>query len=153
MLPSPDSNLTPLQAQRLARVLWGALLLGQIAFATVVIFVVQTGSGGARHQVDFLVWVAAGACVIGIPFGYFIRNEVYKKNWQSEVIRPGGYLTGNLVLWALGEGVALFSLSAALANGCLFPDLLPALPAFAVHLINFPTGKAMFPPVNPYQSS
>ncbi len=141
-----QATATPHKALMTIRLIWAALLAGQIMFM-VVIAVLQSinASPQADPQVaQVLFLVALAMLTTMIPVGYFIRNQVYKKNWQEDVVTPGGYVSGNILLLALCEGVALVGLVAVLIGGVIW-YAVPSLVAMAVQVINFPHGRPMWP--------
>jgi F0F1-type ATP synthase membrane subunit c/vacuolar-type H+-ATPase subunit K len=137
---------TPRQALLIARIIWAMLLLGQLVFAVVVLGLALSRTEERATELGaLLLWVALGMLVLAVVAGYFIRNQTYKAHWREHSVAPQGYVTGNIILLAMLEATAFFSLIAVLATGVIFPMILPGAAALVVQLINFPTGKAMQP--------
>lgn len=153
---SISPNMTPSLALRNLRIIWAALLGGQIVFLMVIAVLAAQGTagtgapgggGGAASVVVILGFVAAGLLVSGVIIGLFIRNQIYKANWQGDVVTPAGYFQGNLVFLALLEGVAMVGLVAALLAGTLMtPAIIPSVIAMGIQVINFPNGRPMMSP-------
>ena len=149
MIPNPGPNpATPQRALLTVRVLWFALLGGQMMFLIVVSMLISRGlvQPVPDEAARLFFGISWAMVLLGIPFGYFLRNQSYKKYWQADVITPQGYLVGNLMLWAICEGCSLATLCFCLLEGTLWPAILPSLLALSVQLYNYPDGKAMFPP-------
>ena len=148
-----DVPTDPAQALKTMIVLWFALISGQVMFFVVIVFLKNTGGGPASTSSDLpdllhvISWIALA---MAAPIGYFVRNQTYKANWQDEVVTPGGYITGNLLLLAMLEGAGMLALVGTFLADSLWPNALPALFAVLVQVINFPTGKPMRPTTNPY---
>jgi len=138
------------------RIIWAALVLGVVTFGAFVgLLVAAGGLPGAGHHAapaDMLTLIAVAMLVMMIPAGLFARNQFYKKNWRANVVTPSGYFTGNLLLLAMLEGVAMFSIVATLIIGAFGWAILPGVIALALLLVNFPTGRPMQPAENPYES-
>ncbi len=138
------------------RVLWAALVLGVLAFGAAVGAIVFSGGlPGAGHQsapADLLALIAGVMIVTLVPAGLFIRNQVYKRHWRENLVAPAGYFTGNLLLLAMLEGVAMFSIVATLIIGRFGWATLPGVIALGLMLVNFPTGRPMQPAGNPYET-
>ena len=129
------------------RLIWGAMILGELIFAGVVVFrplLAQPLLGDSFASVVLLyaVWVALA---VALPVGYFARNQIYKAHWREHTVTPTGYFKGNLVLLVLMDAVALFSLVTALLAGSFWPYGGPAILALLVQVLNYPTGKPLRP--------
>src|SRR5690606_27539302 len=92
-----------------------------------------------------LLGVNSVMLLICVAIGYFARMQLYKRHWHDNVVQPEGYFSGNLMLFALCEGMALLSIVNAMMAQEWYPYLLPGLAAVLVILINFPTGKPLKP--------
>ena len=82
--------------------------------------------------------------VTSVPVGYFIRGQIYKKNWEGDVVTPKGYMMGNIVLLAMCEAVSLCGLVATMIGHVVW-FAVPSLLAMAVQVVNFPLGGPMEP--------
>jgi len=151
MTTDHSTSTHPARALSTTIMLWGGLLSGQVTFV-IVILVLKSGnrsnpSSDLAELLHVISWIALAAAV---PMGYFIRNQTYKANWQGDVVTPGGYVTGNLLLLAMLEGAGMIALVGTLLADTIWPNLLPAILAMVAQAINFPNGKAMRPTTNPY---
>jgi hypothetical protein len=139
-------NITPGRALLSARVVWCALLGGQLAFVLVILGIwrsVDIHMQAEPHVRHLVRYAGVAALLVCVPLGYYFRMQTYKRYWRGSVIAPQGYFTGNLVLFALLETAGTISLAAALVSGSFWPAGVPAGIALAVHLANFPNGKPM----------
>lgn len=141
-----EQTQTPAAALLTLRILWGALIAGQIGFAVVLVVLWSTGTAAlddrlARRMLPFIV---AGAGVL-VPLAIFVRMQVYKAHWREDLIDPQGYFLGNLAFLAMLEGGSMASLVNALLGGTFVPYALPALFLLAVQVLAFPTGGPMHP--------
>jgi hypothetical protein len=135
-------NDDPKHALWLTRIIWAAMIAGQVIFMVVVPVVwSRHATDGAATNVLFVISMAMLLTLV--PFGYFVRMQVYKANWRDKIVTPGGYVTGNLILLAACEGVAMVGLVHAMLSGTLFPAVIPTILALVVQIINFPNGRAM----------
>ena len=140
------NGMTPEKALTTLRAIWAALLFGQISFmGFIAVNQASNPSAASDPQVGkIMFFVALAMLVTSVPIGYFIRSQVYKKNWHQDVITPSGYVTGNVILLSLCEAVALTGLAAAYISGVMW-YVGPSMVAMAVQVINFPHGGPMRP--------
>ena len=129
------------------RILWAALLMGQLIFLGVIVVVWETNPSfqPSPDVVKILFPIVIGMLLVGVPIGYVWRGQVYKRYWQDNVVAPQGYVGGNLFLLALCEGISLFGLATTMLNGSLWPTVVPSVIAMAVQVVNWPNGQAMVP--------
>ncbi|MBI1337040.1 MAG: hypothetical protein GC164_08770 [Phycisphaera sp.] len=145
MNDTPMKNQSPSAVQRTCWILWGAMLMGMGVFLAAAIYLNRQRTQPPNAQLAhtfFIVGIAVFFTVV--PAGYFIRIQSYKKNWVHDVVTPQGYLTGNLVLWAACEGVAMMGLAFGIATGVLWPTALCSAAAIAVMVMNYPHGSPMY---------
>jgi hypothetical protein len=148
-----DAELDRLLRQRSLisiRVLWAALLAGEGLLLVTVLLMWHRGvvPSSPPHVARAISYAGVILLVTLVPLGYFIRNQIYKRYWRGDAIAPGGYLGGNLSLYLLCEIVASASLVATMIareHGWQWLAATPAAVAVAVHIVNFPNGKAMLP--------
>ncbi|NJL30858.1 MAG: hypothetical protein HC898_04090 [Phycisphaerales bacterium] len=135
----------PQSALATARLLWTALLLGQavLLFGACAFTLMQMG-GGQTDTGHLLSYIALFMCLTMIPAGYVLRAQMYKRHWVGQAVRPRGYLLGNVILWAMCEGISLLGLVSVVLSGELIPNLIPTVLALGVLVVNFPNGAAMF---------
>jgi hypothetical protein len=131
-----------------ARILWGAMLLGQLIFLGVVLFQIQAASSGGLADLRNILFVVEWAMLAMIlPAGFLVRAIVFRKGTRDGVLAPAAYLTGTTMLLACCAGVAFFSLVSVLVTKELWPMILPGGVAMLIHVALFPTGRQMEPPV------
>jgi F0F1-type ATP synthase membrane subunit c/vacuolar-type H+-ATPase subunit K len=137
----------PKQTLLVTRIVWGALLAGQLMFLGVIVAMgrVQAVSAPLVDPQRMLFLVSAAFTVVAIGMGYFVRMQTYKAGWQGDAIRPASYFTGNLLLLALLEGASLLALVVTMLHGALWPTIAPAVVAMMMQVVNFPNGRAMEP--------
>jgi F0F1-type ATP synthase membrane subunit c/vacuolar-type H+-ATPase subunit K len=153
---TPDVEAQRIQVLRNARIMWAALLFGEIAFGAIVAALISGAFGDAPAADPDLAPIMTGVglltLVTVVPIAYFIRGQIYKRFWRDHAVAPQGYFTGNLLLWAMCEGVALFGLVVVLVTGSWSP-LLVAVVAMAVQIVNHPHGRPMLPAYSPYETA
>ena len=143
-----SGGLMPEQRERCVRqlrLIWAALLVGLVVMAVVLQNVLQRAGGGLSSVPAWLGWVPMALLLVGLPVSYFIRNQCYKRAWRGHQIDPSGYVTGNLVVFAVLETVAL--------TGLIISAMLPTAGAaraavaagFVLMLLNFPNGRPLDP--------
>ena len=144
----PGSESNPRGMLITTRILWAALLAGQIGFMFVILVIwSQKADSPAQNSEDvaqIIGYIAIAMLVLLTPIGYFIRNQVYKANWEGDVVTPLGYMRGNIILLAMLEGTAFLGLIGTLVQGSFGLPLVPAVVAMAIQVINFPHGRPMF---------
>lgn len=145
----PEYLSNPKAALLHLRIIWSGLLAGPVVFLFVVLALVSQQSDAAVQNdedvVRILGYIAIAMLVVLTPIGYFIRNQLYKASWQGNVVKPWGYILGNIILLAMVEAVSFFGLIGTLLAGS-FSSLpfIAAVIAMAIQVINFPHGRPMF---------
>lgn len=126
------------------RIIWFALIVGQLGFGVIVYLQARSGQAGDQSQLQGQMLAIATAILIGaIGLGYFARNQSYKKHWQANAVTPPGFFQGNLILFAALEFASFVTLVFVLLTGQLFPMILPAVASLAVQCVNYPSGLPM----------
>ncbi len=144
MAPPTQHTANPQRTLWVLRIVWFALIAGQLGFGFVAYMAAQQGQTDAQTQLSFQMLVIAVGMLIGaVGMGYFIRNQVYKRCWQTHAVTPQGFFMGNLLLFALLDGVSLLTFVFVMMSGQLFPMILPAVASLAVQCANFPSGTPM----------
>jgi len=144
MSMSPQVTNDPLEkVLRSARVIWAGLLLGQIAFAGAIGFLITRGDLGFKpgEASRLLTRISFGLLVLMVPLAYFVRGLIFRPPGEGEPLPPRDYLRGTIVFLAMCEGVALFGLVTTLLNGSFFPPAITTLIALIVQAMNFPDGR------------
>jgi hypothetical protein len=143
----PDRAIDTTDPQRALlqlRIIWAAMLAGQVAFLLIVLALVGRETAGASgFSAIGLFWIVVLALVVATPMSYGLRNQMYKRHWEQHRIQPRGYLSGNVILFGVMEGVCLLGLVVTLLEGRLWPNLLPCVAAMAIAAFNFPSGTPM----------
>ena len=142
------TNLTPQQTLKNMRIMWFAMLMGQVLFAAVVIGLSLTSEPESFESVKIIYMVAVVWGLMSVPISAFIRMQIYKKNWVENCVTPKGYASGMILSMAMIEGAALVSLVPILLHRTLGPTFALPVALIAVFAMNFPNGKAM-EPANP----
>ena len=140
----------PMPKLTLLRIAWGAMLLGQLTFAAVVgaLLFLSGDAEGSMVDAGFahtLFLIAVGLIIVAVPVALFVRNQVYKANWVGNAITPDGYFNGNIVLFAVMDGVASLALVGLFVTAGHWGFAAVAAAAILAHGANFPTGRPLQP--------
>jgi len=130
------------------RLLWGAMLMGQVAFLVVLVVLILQGMQGYvtdAGTAQNLLYISSGVMIFGALVGYFLRMQIYKAGWENDHVKPDAYFMGNLILFATLETVSLVALVSVLLVAQLIPFALPALVALILMAVNFPSSSPMRP--------
>lgn len=129
----------------MTRVIWAVLLLGQIIFVGITAWFIsnQSNPPADSNVVKMLTILTCVMLVTNTFMGVFIRSQIYKKNWQGQVVTPQGYFSGNLIMLASMEGVVLLGLVVCILAGSFWPAAVPTALAMAIYAVNFPHGGPM----------
>jgi hypothetical protein len=126
------------------RIIWSALIVGQVGFGAVVLYQVKIGQAGDQSQlVGQMLAIAIAVLIAAVGIGYFSRNQSYKKHWQGNAVTPPGFFQGNLILFAALEGASFITLIFVMTTGQVFPMILPAVASLGIQFANFPSGLPM----------
>ncbi len=137
---------TPPQALRMSRVLWVGLMIPQVMFGIVVISLARKGQlSPTANLYPLLLYVSIGSLIVLTAVAYFVRNQIYKSNWQGDVVTPRGYVVANVILMVILEATSIIALIAAIVTGHAVPLLVVAGLSLLVQIVNFPTGSPMRP--------
>ncbi len=142
-----NRQLNPKQAVIKSRIMWAALLGGTVAFAVVVAVLINKPDSNNivnNDSLNILFIMSIVLPILTIPIGLFARGQVFKRNWQGDVITPQGYVTGNVIAWACCEAPIFFSLIVCLMARTFWPYVIPAGVGWLVMLLLWPNGRAMF---------
>jgi hypothetical protein len=126
------------------RIIWAAMLMGLFAFLVVVLVTGPNHSPPDPQMSKMLMYIVWGMLLAITPMAYVIRSIVYRQGRTEEGVAPQAYVTGNIIFWAMFEGVAFFGLVGTLINqGRVGPHLYAAAIAVAMIVVNFPRGAIM----------
>lgn len=123
------------------RVIWAAMLVGEIMFMFVALFLGQKNT--PTVDLNLLQRIVAGMLVVMVPAGYLIRGTVYRGGTRAGVVSPGAYPAGNIVLWAMCEAVAFFGLVVTMLIGKAELAFAISVVAMAIQIVSFPSGGPM----------
>ena len=145
------NTVPPRRALMMIRIIWFALIFGQIAFLGVLALIILPNQRGPRPQpMPILVWVNVGMLVTIVPAMFVIRAAIFRRGEVAgSGIRASAYSTGNIVFWAACEGVSMFGLVIAMINGSLWPTLVIVVIALSLQAITFPVGGQLYIPTAP----
>jgi hypothetical protein len=136
-------NQSPQASLATVRIIWLAMLLGQLGFLVVILALRRSNTppSTAPEIGQLFFYINAAQLLAFIPAGFFIRSSIFQKNQSHGLIAPAQYLTGNIILWACCEGTALLGLVGILLAGQFIPGIfIPAL-AGLIQILTFPTGE------------
>jgi hypothetical protein len=128
------------QALLITRIMWGAMLMGEVVFLIVTLTTRQTDPASA-DSARISAYVAIGMMLMIGPAAFVVRKILYGPGIEEENVPPQKYATGNIVFTALLEGVAFFGLVVFMLGSPL--GLAAAGPAMALQILNFPSGGVM----------
>jgi hypothetical protein len=137
--PSPRHSLMTL------RIIWFALLMGQVIFLAIVLWLIRQPGQAAEPQVRRTLFIIAAVMLAtAIPVGYFLRMRLYERGRESDgSVSPGAYGSGNIIFYALCEGPSLFAIVGILLSREPMPFIILTLVAMAAQAVNFPTGAPL----------
>jgi hypothetical protein len=127
------------------RIIWAALLLGQVMYFGVALFVGKTMPEPDESMARILWYVTLAALFTLIPLAYIVRLLVYLRGRKGGAVTPEAYATGNILFWAMCEGLAMLAITAWMINRNQGRYVYVAMLAFAFQVVNYPTGKLMRP--------
>jgi hypothetical protein len=132
-----DKNSTALIRNR---IIWFALLMGQVAFL-VVIVVLNRPKQQMVVALNNLVAVQFVLLVTEVPVCFFIRRMIFRRGEVDGAVRPEAYSTGNIIFWAGCEAVSFFGLVIVFISGVWWPAILGSGIAMGLHVLTFPVGR------------
>ena len=125
------------------RIIWGALLMGQIMFLAVVLTIGPKQEKPDPSMSNVLLYAAVAMLATTVPIAFVVRSIIYRKGQTDAGVEAGAYATGNIIFWAMCEGCGFFGLVGGLLNQGRGPHLFVAAVAIALIVVNFPTGAIM----------
>jgi hypothetical protein len=156
MNPSPRSNDDVAARARMIltlRVIWFALLAGEVMFAAVVAFLISSRPPAGAAQ-PVLTYASFGILLAALPVTFTLRRSMFRRADPAATgggAGPGGgrvppataYFGGNVLFWASCEGVVFLAIVAALINATFWPTIVAAGVAVALQLATFPTAMKL----------
>ena len=145
------NQVTPASSLLVNRIIWGALIMGQVAFMSAQMIILRQPQNGARPPISadmLMVFVIVNAVMLAtiIPVTFFIRSLIFKRARNAEgVIPPQAFSTGNIIFWAGCEGCSLFGLVVAFLNYSFWPTIVFVAIALACQVATFPRRSQIEP--------
>src|SRR4051794_28596393 len=96
------------------RIIWAAMLMGEVSFMFIAL--VLGPKMNSQVDVTLLAQICAGMLLVMVPTAFVIRGVVYRKGTQDGGVSPAAYMTGNIIFWAMCEGVSFFGLVVTLLS-------------------------------------
>ena len=137
---------TAKQALVTTRIIWAAMLAGEVMFLVVILKVVLPGRTEPPHVQPLFTLIGAVMLASMVPMAFVARGIVFRRGRVSDGgggedrIAPAAYATGNIIFWAACEGVAFFGLVTAVLNGTLWPSIVITAIAMGLQAGTFPFG-------------
>ena len=129
------------------RIIWAALLMGQVVFLAVVLTLRQNAEESDAAKTSpishMLFYTGVFMLIVAVPAAYFLRSTIYRRGGSDRNVTPQAYITGNILFLAICEGVSFVGLIGILLSGTMWPHLAISMVAIAVQSLNFPTGNVM----------
>jgi O-antigen ligase len=99
------------------------------------------GPGMQSHMDTTMLERVAGLMfLVLMPTAFVIRKVAYRASSTDGNITIGAYAAGNIIFWAMCEGVAFFGLVITMLAGKAGLAFAIAVAAMIVQILNFPTG-------------
>ncbi|MBL4702229.1 hypothetical protein JYU15_01050 [bacterium AH-315-I18] len=127
------------------RIIWSAMLIGQLVFTMVVWFLNQSKQAVPFENIKSMYVIAVGFAMLSVMTGSFVRMQFYKKNWQNDCVTPRGYMTGHIISLACIEMACFFSLVVVMLHQTISTTMVLPVVLLIVFVLNFPNGKPMEP--------
>lgn len=143
-MPIPSSvPLAPEFALRQARLIWGALLAGQVAFLGVAAFLLNSPANGPRDPAAArpMLFVAFALLVTLVPGGFLMRRRALARAGESGAIDPRLFLRATIAALALCEAASFAGIVTAILQGALLPGMFVTLVALAAQALQFPRAE------------
>lgn len=117
------NSLPPARALLTIRIIWFALMFGQVTFMAVIFLLIlpNAHARAAFHPLPVLSWIPFAVLAIVVPVAFFMRRVILNRAATAAGVPPSAYFVGNIVFWAGCEGCAFFGLIAIMLNGSLWP--------------------------------
>jgi hypothetical protein len=127
------------------RIIWGAMLMGELMFMVVVLSMISHGKAASAAEWDSMRVMRLASVVLlaaCVPMGFVLRRVTYGK-YEAGRLDAGKYLTGNILLWAMCEGPCFLGLVVVMLTRRAWPMILVCAVAMGVQALTFPTGGAV----------
>jgi hypothetical protein len=139
---SPSQPPTAKGALVTTRIIWAALLLGQIVFLIVTLVIRANPAALPANDTAKILAYAAMAMVAAVaPVAFLLRRLIYGQGDARGSIEPQKYVAGNIVFLALFEGASFVGLVAFFFGNPL--GLVASAVAIIIQVVSFPTGSVL----------
>jgi len=130
---------TPAQAIMAVRLIWTALLIGQMMFFAFALYISRNGGFAAlpASTTSILFYVSIGLLVVVTPVAYFVRAKLLGGDRPVPLEK---YVPANVAFHGMLEGVSMVGLVVMLLSGSMMPAIIVPLIAVGVMVVNFPLG-------------
>jgi hypothetical protein len=142
---NPSKDLTPQGALRHAWYTYLILLATPFVVSLIAIWRLS-GEGLTRPDIpvgNFWFISAVAFVVIAGPAAFFYRSRLFRDYWKGNCVPPVAYLRGMRIVWGVLELAGLYALAGAFVTRSLLPNMLPAIVAFMMFVVLWPSGRAM----------
>src|SRR3954464_8828123 len=112
--PRAADSEQPSNPLLVVRIIWFAMMMGELLFLAVILFVILPARGAAVQPNRILVFANVVLLLTSVPTTFMIRRLIFARAAVNGEIPAGPYLTGNIVFWAGCEGVCFFALVIAI---------------------------------------
>jgi hypothetical protein len=134
-----DKNSPANKALITTRIIWFALLMGQIAFM-VVVAVMDRPKQEMAIPLEDMVGVNFLILLTVVPVAFFIRRLIFRRGEVDGAAADAAYQTGNIIFWASCEMVSFFGLITVFISGSWWPAVVPTVIALGLQAMTFPVG-------------
>jgi hypothetical protein len=128
------------------RIIWAALLLGQVSFLAVILFLIYTSPAPEFDEslARILSVVEVVMLVTMLPAAFLLRKSIWARGLRPDGhVAPESFATGTIVFLAMLEGTAIFGEVVMLLTRHLLPYGVVPLIAFLVQVVCFPRGEPL----------
>src|SRR5690348_106975 len=102
-----STNIPPGKTLMVARIIWLALMMGELMFLGITTFVILPNHVPAQPQ-PVLIWASIFMAVVVIPMTFLFRAAAFRRSAVNGAVPAGPFVTGNIIFWAGCEGVCFF---------------------------------------------
>jgi hypothetical protein len=139
------ANVPPVKTLMTIRIIWFALLMGELMFLAVTTFVILPHHGPPQPQ-PILVWSSIFMLLSIVPVTFTIRAATFRRSAINGAVPAGPFVVGNIIFWAGCEGVCFFATVVAVVTGTLWPTIIVAVIALALQALTFPVAERLYVP-------
>lgn len=120
------------------RIIWMAMIMGQLSFLFVIVFAVwPSGFNGDPKLAQLVFPVAVGYSAIAICVGWLLRRLIFKRS-PDGTVQLRRFVTGNIILWSCCESAGLFGLVTMMLSKKLWPPVIIPAIALSAHILTLP---------------